>query len=82
MPNPKCVGRALFGNHGHDQPCNGSEGHFQQVKTPQPAVPVERARPQLFGELPRACRERSHASGNVQAKRKQVSGEVILVRRD
>lgn len=43
---------------------------------------VERARPQLVGELPRPCQERARATGKVQAKGKEVSGEMIIVRGD
>jgi len=36
----------------------------------------------IFGKLPRALRKRAHASGNMQAKRKKVAGEMLVARRN
>lgn len=35
----------------------------------------------IFGKLPRARQKRAHASGNMQAKRKKVAGEMLVARR-
>ena len=49
-----------------------------QVKATEPAVQVERAGPQLLGELPRACQKRAHTSRNVQPERENVPREMLV----
>lgn len=59
---------------------DGAERHFRKVKASQPAMEVERASPELLRELSGACEESTHASSNVQAKREDVTREMVIAR--